>query len=401
MDQWKSDNWWVSKYNYNQNFRETMNLPEKVIIHDATLRDGEQTPGVVFSVQDKVEIAKMLDDLGVERIEAGMPVVSEQDFEAIKQIVRLNLNAKIFAFARATKEDIDMAKECGVSGVIIEIPTSRPKLKYQFPKWSDQDIINISVDTVKYAKKLGLETVYFGYDTTRADYDFLQELYSKVINDGHPDSIGIVDTMGCILPGALKEFIKDLKTNFDVKIEIHAHNDFGMAVATSFAAIEAGAEVIHTCINGLGERTGNTSLEPIMVGLKVLYGQDVNYKLDRMKKVSKRVEEISNFKVAVNQPIVGDNIFVRESGIGIDLVTNVPLAMFALNPAFIGNKAGIVLGKKSGLKSVEVKLNELGIIVEEDDKKAEILLNVKKEAINKKRVLNDDEFIEIVHKVMN
>ena len=138
-----------------------------------------------------------------------------------------------------------------------------------------------------------------------------------------------------------------------------------------------------------------------MVGLKVLYGQDVNYKLDRMKKVSKRVEEISNFKVAVNQPIVGDNIFVRESGIGIDLVTNVPLAMFALNPAFIGNKAGIVLGKKSGLKSVEVKLNELGIIVEEDDKKAEILLNVKKEAINKKRVLNDDEFIEIVHKVMN
>lgn len=394
MKDWKSENWWVSQYNYLEEYRNNIQLPQNVIIHDATLRDGEQTPGVVFSVEEKVEIARLLDSLGVERIEAGMPAVSPQDKEAIKQIVSLGLKAKIFSFARATKEDIDMAVECGVDGVIIEIPVGRPKLIYQFPKWSDDDIIAKSVETVKYAKECGLETVYFGYDTTRADFDFLEKLYTTVIRDGKPDSIGIVDTMGCILPGAVKELIKKLKSAFDVKIEIHAHNDFSMAVATSFAAIEAGAEVIHTCINGLGERTGNAALEPIIVGLKVLYGLDVPYKLDKLKEVSDKVVGFSNFGKSVNMPIVGENIFVRESGIGIELVMNQPLAMFALKPSLIGHKPGVVLGKKSGLKSVEVKLEELGMFVEEE-LKHKILERIKQESINSKRNITNEEFLEI------
>lgn len=398
MEIWKSKNWWVSKYNYSEKFREKLCLPEKIKIHDATLRDGEQTPGVVFSVEEKVEVAKMLDDLGVDRIEAGMPAVSVQDQEAIKRIVALGLNAKIFSFARAMKEDIDLAKECGVDGVVIEIPTGRPKLKYQFTKWSDEDVIQRSVETVKYAKENNLETVYFGYDTTRADFEFLEKLYSVVINEGNPDSIGIVDTMGCILPGAVKELVKKLKSMFDVKIEIHAHNDFGMATAISFAAMEAGAEVIHTCINGLGERTGNAALEQIMVGLKVLYGLDVNYKLDKLREVSRKVTRFSNFMLPANKPIVGDNIFVRESGIGIDLVLNQPLAMFALNPAFIGHKAGVVLGKKSGTRSIEVKLEELGLDLKEDKIEA-VLKEVKKQAIQKKRTLTDEEFISIVEEL--
>jgi len=169
MSTWKTDNWWASPYNDLSKFRSTLNIPKKVIIHDATLRDGEQTPGVVFSIDEKVEIAKMLDSLGVERIEAGMPAVSDADQEAIKRITQLGLKSKIFTFARAMDVDIDIAKECGADGVIIEIPTSEPKLKYQFPKWSHDDVVKRSIDTVNYAKSMDLETVYFGYDTTRAD----------------------------------------------------------------------------------------------------------------------------------------------------------------------------------------------------------------------------------------
>lgn len=395
MTKWNNNNWWVSKYNYLEEYRSTMNLPKKIKIHDATLRDGEQTPGVVFSIEDKVEIAKMLDRIGVDRIEAGMPAVSEADREAIKKIVALNLKAEIFSFARATKEDIDMAVECGVDGVIIEIPTGRPKLKYQFTKWTDEDIIEKSIATIKYAKENNLKAVYFGYDTTRADYEFLELLYSRIIEEAKPDSIGIVDTMGCILPGAVYELVKKLKSQFDIAIEIHTHNDFGMGVATSFAAMEAGAEVIHTSINGMGERTGNAQLEPILVGLKVLYGLDVDYNLNILKEVSDRVEVISNFRKNVNLPIVGDNIFVRESGIGIDLVMNTPLAMYALNPEFIGNKPGVLLGKKSGLRSIDVKLEELNLTLEES-KKPRVLDMIKDMSIKNKRTITNDEFKKII-----
>lgn len=399
MEKWKSDNWWVSKYNYDKEFRESLSLPPQVTIHDATLRDGEQTPGVIMSIEEKVEIAKMLDCMGVERIEAGMPAVSETDKEAIKQISSLDLNAKIFAFSRGNRKDIDMAVECGVDGVVIEMPAGRPKLQHQFTKWTDDDVINISLDTVQYAKSKGLYTVYFGYDTTRADMDFLKRLYDKVILEGKPDSVGIVDTMGCILPGAAKELVRKVKSMYDIKVEIHTHNDFGLAVGSSFGGIEGGAEVIHTSINGMGERTGNAPLEPIAVGLKTLYGYDVPYKMDELKKTSDRVQEITNFRKPVNQPIVGDNVYVRESGIGIDLVLEKPLAMFAVTPELSGNTAGIVLGKKSGIKSVEVKLAAYNIECSEE-KQREILDKIKTLSINTKSLVDDEGFLEIVKTTM-
>jgi methanogen homocitrate synthase len=392
---WKNDLWWVSKYNYDPKFTDTLSLPKKVQIHDATLRDGEQTPGVVLSTEDKVEIARMLDDLGVDRIEAGMPAVSAQDEEAVKQIVALGLKARIFVFARAKKEDIDMAVDCGADGVIIEIPTSRPKLQYQFQKWSDQDIVDLSVEVVKYAKSKGLEVVYFGYDTTRADFDFLMNLYDHVINEGKPDSIGIVDTMGSVLPGAVAMLVREVKKRFDIKVEIHTHNDYGMAVASSFAAVEAGAEVIHTCVNGMGERTGNAAIEPVMVGLRTLYGYDLPHNLDKLTAVSDRVEQITRFKKPVNQPFVGKNVYVRESGIGIDLVLEKPLAMFAVDPKLTGNTAGIVLGKKSGLKSIEVKLAELGLPAVDKETGHAMLKDLKEYAIEHKKLLDDEEFKKI------
>ncbi len=395
MSQWKTENWWISEYNFSPEFRSKTGFPANVELHDATLRDGEQTPGVVFSVSDKIEIAEMLDSLKIDRIEAGMPAVSETDQEAIKEIVKLNLDAKIYSFCRGMEKDIDLSKECGVDGVIIEMPVSTPKLQYQFTKWSEQDVIDISINSVRYAKEQGLEAVYFGYDTTRADWDFLQRLYSELMEKAKPDSIGLVDTMGCLYPGALKEWIKKIKSNFDVKLEIHTHNEFGMATASSLAAVESGVEVVHGCLNGMGERSGNANLQEIMVGLSILLGLPVKYNFANLKKVSERVAEISAKILAKNQPIVGSNVYVRESGIGIDLVMNQPLAMFPLNPLFSGNTPGILLGKKSGLKSVEYKLEQYGRQLTKEQMEA-VLQRIKKIGITEKRTLTDEEFLKII-----
>lgn len=388
---------WVSSANYEDAVRKKFALPQQVSIHDATLRDGEQTPGIVLSHDEKVEIARLLDSVGVDRIEAGMPAVSDDDRIAVRKIASLGLSAKIFTFARAKREDIDLAVECGAQGVIIEVPTSVPKLKYQFPRWTEDDVVSMSVDIVSYAKSKGLETVYFGYDTTRADFGFLTKLYDAVIGTGKPDSIGVVDTMGCILPSAMGYFVRRIKERYDIKVEVHTHNDYGMAVATSFAALEAGAEVIHCCVNGLGERTGNAALEPLLVGLETLYGYRGKYRLNRLKQVSDRVEEITRFGKAVNQPFVGKNVYVRESGIGIDLVNEIPLAMFAVDPKLVGNASGVVLGKKSGTKSIDVVLERLGRApIDDKETKTEILRDIKEYSIDRKRLVSDAEFLEIV-----
>jgi methanogen homocitrate synthase len=262
--------WWISPYNFTDEVLGEFDLPDKVQIHDATLRDGEQTPGVVFRKEDKIRIAQQLDEVGVERIEAGMPAVSDEDFDAIKEITKLGMHAKIYTFARALTVDMDKAVECGANGVIIEVPIGYPKLKYQF-KWTWEDVLRKSVDCINYAKKQNLHTVYFPYDTTRAREEDLTNLLTRLMQDAPPDSIGVVDTMGCALPEAIKYLVRKVKNLTGIPVEIHTHNDFGMAAATELAAVTAGAEVVHSCANGLGERTGNAALEELMIGLHTLY----------------------------------------------------------------------------------------------------------------------------------
>src|ERR1700728_4546918 len=315
----RENEWWVSPYNFVPEVRGTFDLPETVSIHDATLRDGEQTPGVVFSVADKIAIAEKLDEVGVERIEAGMPAVSEQDFEAIKRISKLGLKAKIYTFARAINTDIDKAVECGCHGVIIEIPIGYPKLKYQF-KWTWEDVLRKSVGVINYAKSRGLYAVYFPYDTTRAREEDLTNLLTRLMQEAPPDSVGVVDTMGCVLPEAMKYLVRLVKGITKLPVEVHTHNDFGMAVATELAGVEAGAEVVHSCANGLGERTGNAALEELIVALHVLYGYDTQYDLAKLPELGELVSRISGFPIAANKPILGDRNFTRESGIRVDLV---------------------------------------------------------------------------------
>jgi isopropylmalate/homocitrate/citramalate synthase len=391
--------WWVSPYNYAPEVRAQFNLPERVSIHDATLRDGEQTPGVVMSVADKIAIAEKLDEIGVDRIEAGMPAVSEQDFEAIKQISRLGLKARIYTFARAMNTDIDKALECGCHGVIVEVPIGYPKLKYQF-KWTWEDVLKKSVGVINYAKSRGLHVVYFPYDTTRAREEDLKNLLTRIVQDAPPDSIGVVDTMGCALPEAIKHIVRLVKSWTNLPVEVHTHNDFGMAVATELAGVEAGAEVVHSCANGLGERTGNAALEELIVALHVLYGYETHYNLAKLPELGALVSRISDLPIAVNKPILGARNFTRESGIGVDLVIKEPLAMFGTHPALTGRSGEVVLGKKSGKASITYHLEEIGITDADDDAIAEILRRVKEKGIEKRGLVDQAEFRDIVESVM-
>jgi len=391
--------WWVSPYNFTDEVRKEFSLPENVSIHDATLRDGEQTPGVVFTKEDKIKIAQELDKIGIERIEAGMPAVSQDDFEAIKEITSLNLKAKIFTFARAMKQDIDSAVDCGAYGVVIEIPIGFPKLKYQF-NWTWEDVLRKSVDVINYAKEKNLYVVYFPYDTTRARISDLENLLKGIIKNSNPDSVGVIDTMGCALPQAIQFLVKKVKTLTKLPVEVHTHNDFGMAVATELAGIMAGAEVVHSCINGLGERTGNAALEELLLGIHILLGIRKDYKFNRIVEFANLLEEISGVKLPQNKPVTGKMNFTRESGIGVDLVIKEPLAMFATDPKFTDRKGEIVLGKKSGKLSVLYYLDMLGIKDIADEKIIEILKQVKLLGLRKRTLVNLDEFKQITNKIL-
>ena len=391
--------WWVSPYNYAPEVRAKFDLPARVSIHDATLRDGEQTPGVVMSIADKVAIAEKLAEVGVERIEAGMPAVSEQDFAAIKEISRLGLPSRIYTFARAINADIDKAIECGCHGVIIEVPIGYPKLKYQF-KWTWEDVLKKSVGVINYAKSRNLHVVYFPYDTTRAREEDLQNLLTRIMQDAPPDSVGVVDTMGCALPEAIKHMVRLVKSWTNLPVEVHTHNDFGMAVATELAGVEAGAEVVHSCANGLGERTGNAALEELMVALHVLYGYETQYKLDKLPELGELVRRVSGMGIAVNKPILGSRNFTRESGIGVDLVVKEPLAMFGTHPALTGRSGEVVLGKKSGKASITYNLDRMGVADPGDEAVSEMLRRVKEKGIEKRGLVDDNEFKEIVEGVL-
>lgn len=393
----QENKWWVSPYNFFEEVTAEFDIPDRVEIHDSTLRDGEQTPGVVFRKEDKVRIAQMLDEVGVERIEAGMPAVSDEDFQAIKEITKLGLKAKIFTFARALPVDIDKALDCGADGVVIEIPIGYPKLKYQFG-WTWEDVLRKSVECINYAREQKMHTLYFPYDTTRAREEDLTNLLTRLMSEAPPDAIGIVDTMGCALPEAIKYMVRKAKKLTGLPVEIHTHNDFGMGVATELAAVTAGASVVHSCISGLGERTGNAALEELMVGLHLLLGIETPYKFDRVVSMCKLAEEISGVKPATNKPIIGSGNYTRESGIGVDLIMKTPLAMFATAPQFFGRSGQVVLGKKSGKASITYTLEKLGVRNVSDETVTELLKEVKAKGAEKGSLLTLDDFKEILNR---
>lgn len=399
MSYYKENAWWASPFNEVAEVISKSKPKQKVEIHDATLRDGEQTPGVVFSKEDKIRIADKLVELGITRIEAGMPAVSKSDFEAIYEIAKKHDDAKIFTVVRTIKEEIDQASDCGSYGIYLDIPIGYPKLQYQFKKWTWKDVYEKFVESIEYAHSKGLHVALSQYDTTRARPDDLVNLDEAITKNCPPDSICIVDTVGCALPATIDYMVRKIKkiTN-GMTVEVHTHNDFGLAVATELAGMAAGAEILHCCVNGLGERTGNAALEELIICMKILLGMDIPYKLERMQELCDLVEEISGIPIAPNKPFAGRRNYTRESGMGVNLVVNQPLAMFATDPRYFGKKGNIVLGKMSGKASVLFYLDKLDMNIPTDEVIPEIVLKVKEFGMEKKRLLTEDEFVKIVQK---
>jgi methanogen homocitrate synthase len=300
-------------------------------------------------------------------------------------------------FSRAMQEDIDKAVDCGVDGVILEVPSAEIRFVNQF-KWTAEQVIDRAVRGVSYAKEKGLFVNFFPYDTTRAKLPFLEKLITAVNKAAPPDSVSIIDTTSCALPATIKKLFRFVKNITDLPLEIHTHNDFGLGVANTLAAVEEGASVVHGCLLGLGERCGNAALEEVAINLKVLYGADIRLKFEKIYEVCTEIARLANVPIGFNKPFIGNTAFTRETGLGMSVLFRKPTTVFALNPRFIGRDFTVALGKKSGKESIKVKLDEIGVKAE-DDQVAEILNRVKRKGIEKKSLLTINEFKDIVTEV--
>ena len=365
----------------------SLNLPERVYIFDTTLRDGEQTPGVSLTVDEKIEIAINLDKLGADVIEAGFPISSSGEYEAVKKICSLNLDAEICGLARAVKADIDRAIDCGVDRIHTFIATSPLHRKYKLKK-SKEEIIEIAVEAIEYIKEHGIKVEFSAEDATRTELDYLKEVYKKAVEAG-ADIINVPDTVGVMIPRAMYYLISELKKEIE-NISVHCHNDFGLAVANSLAAIEAGVIQCHVTINGLGERGGNAALEEVVMALHSIYGIKTKIKTELLYNISKLVERLTEIKVQPNKAIVGDNAFAHESGIHAHGVLAHALTYEPIPPELVGQKRRIILGKHTGTHAIEAKLKELGYKDIDKEKFKEIVKRIKSLGDKGKRVTDKD-----------
>lgn len=378
---------------FNQSVK--LKFPDKIIIYDTTLRDGEQTPGVCLRTPEKLKIARKLDQLGIHQIEAGFPIVSNEERRSVKAIANEDLNADILALSRTKKEDIDQAIDCDVDGIITFMATSDLHLKHKI-KMSRDEILNVCMKSIEHAKDHGLFVAFSAEDATRTDLDFLKKIYKKAEIYG-ADRLHIADTVGAISPQGMENLVKELRTELESEIALHCHNDFGMALSNSISGLLAGANAVSTTVNGIGERAGNTSLEEIVMALKIIYGIDLGFNISIFYELSKLVEELTNMTIPLNKPIVGENVFRHESGIHVDAVIEEPLTYEPFLPELIGHQRRIVLGKHSGCRAVKAKLDECGIDVTRDEL-CQIVEKVKRER-EEGKYINDKLFNQIVRSI--
>lgn len=401
---WKTKEWFVSSWNYEKDVVKNFDFPRNILFHDATLRDGEQQAGFVFSKDDKIRIAENLAETGIDRIEAGMPAVSQDDEDAIKEIVKRNLGPKIFTFSRCVIEDVKRALDCGVDGIVIEIPSSRHIIENAYG-WSVEKAVEMSIQSTRFAKENGLYTVFFPVDMSRAEPGWFFNMIEKVSTEGHMDALGVVDTMGVLSPHAVGYLVKEIRKRINKPLEAHFHNDFNCASANTVIAVAAGVEVIHASVSGIGERAGMAGYEEIAMMLKTMYGRETNIKFNMLYKTSRLVQDLLGISLPPNRPIIGDGLFDVESGIVTNWInrclnTENALEIFPFHWDFVGgNDPGVVLGKHSGGASVENWLDKLDIKADNEQINA-ILAKVKEKSFQKKDLINKNEFKIIVNEVM-
>jgi isopropylmalate/homocitrate/citramalate synthase len=366
-------------------------------ICDCTLRDGEQQAGIVFTVDDKVRIARALDDAGIYEIEAGTPVQSPEDRDAVEAIARAGLKAKVSALARARRDDVDLVAKTGAWGVRLSLPISQIQRSNKL-KLDDEQYLALAKDITRYAKDRGLYVTFSPYDTTRCDLGFLRRVLDILQREQTVDRVRLVDTTGCATPHVVRFLVREMKKAADLPIEIHCHNDFGLGVANTIAGAEAGAEYLSVTVNGIGERCGNASLEETVTALRVLYGIDAGVDTAKFTELSRLVEELSGVTLGVNKAVVGRGAFVHESGMVVAGLLKEPFTAECYRPELVGQKREIVIGKKAGVASVEAKLQELGLTLPRDDV-PRLVEAVKASALRTKRPVGTNEFKELARSV--
>ena len=368
-------------------------LGGSVGLYDTTLRDGEQTVGVVLDSGQKLEIARALDELGVDRIEAGFPRVSQDDWEAVQLIAAAGLKAEIWGFSRAVPADLEALVELGVGHSVIESPISDVKL--EAIGVSREKMLGRITSAMAFAAEHGIHAAFFGVDSTRAEPDFYDQVYRGAIEAGARE-VAVVDTLGIASPEAVGDLVARTVAlaGPDVPVHFHGHNDFGLATAAAVAAVRAGASWIHGTINGMGERAGNANLGEVALTLRALYGVESNLRLDRIRDVSAQVRVLSGYALEPWKPVTGETLFRRESG-AVASQFHDPPSIEPYSSELVGAERGIVLGKKSGLDSVRIKAEELGIELPEE-RRPEVLAAVKELGERKRGLVTDDEFRELI-----
>ncbi len=400
---WKTDRWFSSPWNYLDEATEGLELPEHVQVHDVTLRDGEQQAGVAFTADDKIRIAQGLAEAGVHRIEAGLPAVSPDDERAIRELVKMDLPSEIYAFSRCMVDDVKLAIDCGVKGIVMEIPSSHHLIEEAY-QWPVEKAIDLSIEATSYAHEHGVKVSFFPIDATRAGLVQYLDLLEKVATEGHVDAVGLVDTFGVLSPHAVELFVRRTRERLEVPLETHFHMDFGLGVANTILAVTSGVSVIQTTIAGLGERAGNTPMEETLMALLTMYGVDTGINTERFYELAHMTLDLAGVQQPSNRPVIGTRLYDVESGIIANWVKNVGdeklTEAFPYRPELVGQTGPrIVMGKGSGPDSVAVWLDRLGMSADTDQIR-EILAEVKGKSLKDKKLLTEDEFHTIAKQVL-
>ena len=386
------DKIWISELNQQESVQSGFDRNRTVRFYDTTLRDGKQAIGVVFTAAEKFAIACKLAELGVGRIESGFPRVSPDDTEAVRRMLAADLSSEIWGFARCVIGDLDAHVELGTEQVLVEISTSEVKMAaYGFTR---QGVMERMSNAVKHARDNDMRVNFFAVDATRSDQEFLKDVYSLAIESG-AEEISVVDTIGACAPETVEILIRDIASHVgpDIPIHWHGHNDFGLATASAIAAVRGGASWIQGTINGMGERAGNADICEVALALQCLYNVPVELDLAKAREVSRIVKQAGGYQVDGWKPVVGDNLYIRESG-AVASQFHIPEAIEPYSAEIVDAERRIVLGKKSGLDSIRLKAEELGISIAED-RYAAILAEVKTLGTQAQRLVSDDEFRHI------
>ncbi|MFO7928251.1 MAG: homocitrate synthase [Candidatus Humimicrobiaceae bacterium] len=365
--------------------------PTKIKIDDTTLRDGEQTAGVVFANDEKIHIAKMLDKIGVQQIEAGVPAMGGNEKEAIKKIASIGLNCSVLGWNRAVKSDIDASLECGVDAVAISISSSDIHIEHKLKK-SREWVLESVKNSVDYAKKHNLYVSVNAEDSSRSDMEFLLR-FARTARDAGADRLRYCDTLGILDPFDTFMKVKNIIDIIGIEIEMHTHNDFGMAIANAIAGIKAGATYVNTTVNGLGERAGNASFEELIMALKYIESVSIGLNTKYLRALSEYVAHASGRILPTWKPIVGSNIFVYEGENKASTVLEDPDTYELFNADDVGLERKVIVGKYSGPKSLKAKLKSLGFKIKAKEAE-ELVEKLRGKAISLKRSLFDSEIVD-------